>query len=320
MGFRTDQVPVSPAPESFGISLEELRALVRRALAEDLGAGDWTTKWTVEPDARASGTFISQQETVVAGLRVAAEVFRELDPAVRFEALVEDGAEVKAGTALAAVHGPAAALLGGERVALNFLQHLSGIATLTRRFKEQLAGLKTELLDTRKTTPGLRLLEKYAVRMGGGKNHRLRLDDGLLIKNNHLRLAGGVRAALERANRPPSSKLAIEIEVSNAEELEEAIAAGAGRVLLDNMTPGMVKQCVALARQLTDRVKLEVSGGVTLANIRAYGEAGADFISVGALTHSAPAAAMHFLIEPDEGTDRRPSVGAKRRRKAARTK
>jgi nicotinate-nucleotide pyrophosphorylase (carboxylating) len=310
------------AAEALGVTPEELRVEVGGALAEDLGAGDWTTKWTVAAGARARGTFVSQQELVVAGLAVAAAVFRELDTSVRFEDVVEDGAMLKAGAAMAEVHGPAAALLGGERVALNFLQHLGGIATLTRRFKDQLSGLKAELLDTRKTTPGLRALEKYAVRMGGGKNHRLRLDDGVLIKNNHLRLAGGVKAAVERAraSRPESSGLEIEVEVANAEELEEAISAGADRVLLDNMTPGMVKQCVALVRQLTDRARLEVSGGVTLSNIRAYAEAGVDFISVGALTHSAPATAIHFLIEPEDASARPPSAGARRSRKTGRAK
>lgn len=319
MSTQANPVSVPVASRALGLSEEELTALVRGALAEDLGAGDLTTEWTVAADRCARGTFVAQQELVVAGLPVAAAVFRELDSSARFESLVEDGAMLKAGAAMAEIHGPAAALLGGERVALNFLQHLSGIATLTRRFKEQLAGLKAELLDTRKTTPGLRLLEKYAVRMGGGKNHRLRLDDGVLIKNNHLRLAGSVKAALEkaRANRPESSRLELEVEVSNAEELEEAIAGGAGRVLLDNMTPGMVKQCVALA---AGRVALEVSGGVTLSNIRAYAEAGVDFISVGALTHSAPAAAIHFLIEPDDASTRPLSAGARRSRKTARAK
>jgi nicotinate-nucleotide pyrophosphorylase (carboxylating) len=298
VGARADPAAMRPTSNTLGLSPEELVKLVRRALAEDLGRGDLTTKWTVESGARARGTFMSQQEAVVAGLPVAAAVFRELEREAGFRSLAEEGTLVKPGAVIAEVRGAAATLLAGERVALNFLQHLSGIATLTRQFKEHLRGLEAELLDTRKTTPGLRALEKYAVRMGGGRNHRMRLDDGVLIKNNHLRLAGGVRVAVEkaRANRPHASEPPIEVEVSNAEELEEAIAAGAGRVLLDNMTPGMVKQCVAVAR---GRVLLEVSGGITLANLRAYGETGVDFISVGALTHSAPAASIHFLIEPD---------------------
>ena len=293
--------PVSPSivrPIPLGLSSGELRGLVEAALKEDLGGGDLTTRLTVSANRKARGALLSQQELVVAGLPVAAEVFRLLDAEICFEASVDDGAEVDAGAQLALVTGTAATLLTGERVALNFLQHLSGIATLTRRLQTRLTGLKTELLDTRKTTPGLRALEKYAVRAGGGKNHRLRLDDGILIKNNHLRLAGGVRAAVESARklRPlEAANLPIEVEVVNLAELDEAIAAGAEAVLLDNMTPALVRDCVARA---AGRIRLEVSGGVNTSNIRAYAEAGVDAISVGALTHSAPAANIHFLIEP----------------------
>ena len=293
--------PASPSTVRaipLGLSSGELRALVEAALKEDLGGGDLTTRLTVAPGRRARGALLSQQELTVAGLPVAAEVFRALDAEICFEANVEDGAEVDAGAQLALVTGTAATLLTGERVALNFLQHLSGIATFTRRLQTRLTGLKTELLDTRKTTPGLRALEKYAVRAGGGKNHRLRLDDGILIKNNHLRLAGGIRAAVENARklRPTEvTNLAIEVEVASLAELDEAIAAGAEAVLLDNMTPALVRECVARA---AGRIRLEVSGGVNTSNIRAYAEAGVDAISVGALTHSAPAANIHFLIEP----------------------
>jgi nicotinate-nucleotide pyrophosphorylase (carboxylating) len=276
----------------------ELRALVEAAIREDLGRGDITTQLVVAADRQARGRILSQQEMVVAGLPVAAEVFHVLDAETRFETSVDDGVEVDAGTELAVVTGSAATLLAGERVALNFLQHLSGIATFTRKLQAQLAGLQTELLDTRKTTPGLRTLEKYAVRAGGGKNHRLRLDDGILIKNNHLRLAGGVRAAVERACRERPSVAAhvpIEVEVSSLAELDEAIAADAEAVLLDNMTPPQVRECVTRA---AGRVRLEVSGGVNAGNIRAYAETGVDAISVGALTHSAPAADIHFLIQP----------------------
>ena len=269
--------------------------MVERALAEDLGEGDLTTRLTVPEEKKARGTFSSQQTLVVAGLPVAAEVFRVLDPSTFWEAGVEDGAEVYAGTPMATATGKAAAILAGERVALNFLQHLSGIATLTRDLKAKLEGLKAELLDTRKTTPGLRSLEKYAVRVGGGRSHRMRLDDGILIKNNHLRLAGGIRTAVENARRNRTRALGIEVEVSSLAELDEAIAAGAEAVLLDNMTPADVRQCVARAQ---GRVRLEVSGGINAANIRAYAETGVDCISVGALTHSAPAANIHFLVEP----------------------
>jgi nicotinate-nucleotide pyrophosphorylase (carboxylating) len=278
-----------------GLSPGELRTLVEAALKEDLGSGDVTTRLTVPEGQKARGTFINKQALVVAGLPVAAEVFRVLEPSLAWEPIVEDGTEVGPGTRLAVVSGMAAALLAGERVALNFLQRLSGIATLTRRLKAELAGLQTNLLDTRKTTPGLRSLEKYAVRVGGGRNHRMRLDDGILIKNNHLRLAGGIRAAVESARRRRPPRMLIEVEVSNLAELDEALTAGADAVLLDNMTPAEVRECV---RRAAGRVRVEVSGGINAANIRAYGETGVDSISVGALTHSAPAGDIHFLIEP----------------------
>lgn len=278
-----------------GLSPGELRTLVEAALKEDLGSGDVTTRLTVPEGQKARGTFINKQALVVAGLPVAAEVFRVLEPSLAWEPIVEDGTEVGPGTRLAVVSGTAAALLAGERVALNFLQRLSGIATLTRHLKAELAGLQTDLLDTRKTTPGLRSLEKYAVRVGGGRNHRMRLDDGILIKNNHLRLAGGIRAAVESARRRRPPRMLIEVEVSNLAELDEALTAGADAVLLDNMTPAEVRECV---RRAAGRVRVEVSGGINAANIRAYGETGVDSISVGALTHSAPAGDIHFLIEP----------------------
>lgn len=273
----------------------ELRALVAAALKEDLGSGDLTTRLTVPQGRRARGTFINKQTLVVAGLPVAAEVFRALEASVGWEPLVEEGTEVAPDTRLAVARGTAATLLAGERVALNFLQRLCGIATLTRRLKAELTGLNVEVLDTRKTTPGLRAVEKYAVRVGGGRNHRLRLDDGILIKNNHVRLAGGVQPAVENARRGRPAGMLVEVEVANVAELDEAIAAGADVALLDNMTPGQVRECVARA---AGRLRLEVSGGISAANIRAYGEAGVDYISVGALTHSAPAADIHFLIEP----------------------
>jgi len=280
---------------SLGLAPGELRALIEGALKEDLGSGDLTTRLTVPEGQKARGTFFSKQALVVAGLPVAAEVFGVLEPSVAWKLMVEEGAEVGPSTRLAVVSGTAAALLAGERVALNFLQRLSGIATLTRRLKVALAGLQADVLDTRKTTPGLRSLEKYAVRVGGGRNHRLRLDDGILIKNNHLRLAGGIRAAVENAQRRRPPGMRIEVEVANLAELDEALAAGADALLLDNMTPAEVRECV---RRATGRVPLEVSGGISAANIRAYAETGVDAVSVGALTHSAPAADIHFLMEP----------------------
>lgn len=285
----------SELADPLGLSSEELQALVVQALEEDLGQGDITTRVTQLEGVPARGTFRSKQDLVVAGLPVAEKVFKGLDASVDWRTLVEDGTEVVRGTPLAEASGNAATLLAGERVALNFLQHLSGIATFARRLKSELNGLKAEFLDTRKTTPGLRSLQKYAVRMGGGQNHRLRLDDGILIKNNHLSLVGGIRKALETAlvNRPPGFH--VEVEVTNLGELDEAIAAGADGVLLDNMTPAEVAAAVLRAR---GRVRLEVSGGIDAGNIRAYAETGVDYISVGAMTHSAPAADINFRMSP----------------------
>ena len=277
------------------LSSGELRALVEMALAEDLGQGDLTTSVTVPAGMRACGTFRSKQSLVVAGLPVAAMVFLVLKPTVEWNPALEDGSDVAAGTVLASACGPAATLLAGERVALNFLQHLSGIATYARRLKEELAGTRAEFLDTRKTTPGLRNLQKYAVRLGGGQNHRLRLDDGILIKNNHLQLVGGIRAAVENAKRQRPAGYHIEVEVTSLAELEEALECGADGVLLDNMTPAEVRQCVERA---AGHMRLEVSGGIDATNIRAYAETGVDYISVGALTHSAPAVDINFRIEP----------------------
>lgn len=277
------------------LSSGELRALVEMALAEDLGQGDLTTSVTVPAGMRACGTFRSKQSLVVAGLPVAAMVFQVLKPTVEWNPALEDGTEVAPGTVLASACGPAATLLAGERVALNFLQHLSGVASYARRLKEELSGTRAEFLDTRKTTPGLRSLQKYAVRLGGGQNHRLRLDDGILIKNNHLQLVGGIRAAVENARRQRPPGYHIEVEVTSFAQLEEALECGADGVLLDNMTPEEVRQCV---ERSAGRIRLEVSGGIDATNIRAYAETGVDYISVGALTHSAPAVDINFRIEP----------------------
>ena len=280
--------------ESPALPAEEVREIVHKALAEDLGGGDVTTRVTVSEGLKARGTFRAKQWLVVAGLPVAEEVFRALDPSTALEFIVEEGKEVPPGSALAVLTGQASTLLAGERVALNFLQHLSGIATFARLLKEELAGLRTEFLDTRKTTPGLRSMQKYAVRVGGGRNHRLRLDDGILIKSNHLRLAGGIRTAVTNAlrHRPPGFH--IEVEVTSLRELEEAISTGVDGALLDNMTPAEVRRCVELAG---GRIRLEVSGGINAHNIRSYAETGVDYISVGALTHSAPAVDINFTVE-----------------------
>lgn len=295
MGGYLSPPAADESSESLDFSSEAIRELVFHALAEDLGQGDLTTRVTLPTTMPAQGTFNSKQKLVVAGLPIAQKVFEVLDSSVEWLGGLEDGAEVEAGIALASVRGTAGPLLAGERVALNFLQHLSGIATYARRLKDQLVGCRAEFLDTRKTTPGLRSLQKYAVRMGGGRNHRLRLDDGILIKGNHLRLAGGVTIAVERAlqQRPPGYH--VEVEITTLEELDQAIKAGADGVLLDNMTPAQVRECVERA---SGRVRLEVSGGIDANNIRAYAEAGVDFVSVGAVTHSAAAVDINFRIVP----------------------
>jgi nicotinate-nucleotide pyrophosphorylase (carboxylating) len=269
------------------------RETVRRALAEDLGWGDLTTQATVPAEARARGHILAKSPCVVAGLDVAEETFRQLDPAVVLRRHRHDGDACASGEVVAVAEGQAGALLTAERTALNFLQRLTGIATLTRRFVEA-AGGRITVLDTRKTTPLLRVLEKYAVRAGGGTNHRMALDDGVLIKDNHIRLAGGVTAALSRT-RAAGVEVPIEIEVQSVEQLEEALAAGATRILADNFSDAELAEVVRRAR---GRARVEVSGGVTIDRLSAIAASGADFVSVGALTHSAPAADLSFELEP----------------------
>jgi nicotinate-nucleotide pyrophosphorylase (carboxylating) len=269
------------------------RDLVKRALAEDLGSGDVTTEATVPADERAVGVFLVKQECVLAGLEVAAEVFRQVDPAVEMTALRRDGDRCSAGDEVAEVRGPARALLTGERTALNFLQRLSGIATLARRYVEA-AGGRIIVLDTRKTTPTLRALEKYAVRAGGARNHRMGLHDGILIKDNHARLAGGVRQAVELM-RATASPLLLEVEAQALDEVDAALDAGASRVLVDNMTTADIAEAVRRSR---GRATIEISGGVTLDRIPELAATGAEYVSVGALTHSAPAADISLELRP----------------------
>jgi nicotinate-nucleotide pyrophosphorylase (carboxylating) len=276
-----------------GLDPQVVREVVARALAEDIGAGDITTAATVDPEKRAGGILLAKSPLVLAGLDVAAEAFRQLDPSVTVLAFCEDGAVCRPGEQVASVEGAARALMTAERTALNFLQRLSGVATLTRRFVEAARGCIT-VLDTRKTTPGLRHLEKYAVRAGGGTNHRTRLDDGILIKDNHVRLAGGVAEAFRRM-RDAGHRLPIEIEVQSLEEVDAALLAGAERLLLDNMATPEIAEAVRRSR---GRARVEISGGVTLARLPELAETGADFVSVGALTHSAPAADISFEIVP----------------------
>jgi len=270
---------------SFLLPLWQIDEVVRRALEEDIGPGDHTTNAIIPAEAQASAVIVSKDTGVLAGLPVAERVFHLLDSRVILERLLEDGSGLEPGSVIARVRGPARALLTGERVALNFLRHLSGVATQTRRLVDLIAGTKARLVDTRKTTPGLRLLEKYAVRVGGGCNHRIGLYDGVLIKDNHIRVAGGVAAAIRRARAYAPHLTKIEVEVEDLEQLEEAIAAGADVILLDNMDLDLLREAV---KRAGGRVPLEASGRITAENIRAVAETGVDYISVGAVTHSAP--------------------------------
>jgi nicotinate-nucleotide pyrophosphorylase (carboxylating) len=266
-------------------------------LAEDLGRGDITTQATVTRNTRARGRFLAKEAMVVAGLEAAEAVFSTLDSQQQLEAFASDGEEVEAGKVIARTSGFADVLLAGERVALNLIQRLSGIATLTRRYVRAVEGTNAQIVDTRKTTPGLRMLEKYAVAAGGARNHRYGLDDGVLIKDNHIALAGGVAAAVERARETTGHLHKIEVEVSTEKDLREAIRSGADILLLDNLTPEETASRVAVARELAPQVTLESSGGITLDNVRAYAEAGVDLISIGALTHSARAVDISFKIQ-----------------------
>ena len=267
-------------------------------LNEDLGRGDITTQSCVMRQQRARGRFLAKEPMVIAGLEAAEAVFSTLDSQQQLEAFVSDGDEVEPGKVIARTQGFADVLLGGERVALNLLQRLSGIATQTRQFVRAVEGTKARIVDTRKTAPGLRMLEKYAVQAGGGRNHRFGLDDGVLIKDNHIALAGGVATAVERARAAVGHLHRVEVEVSNDDDLREAIGSGADILLLDNLSPEETARAVELARQLKPDVLLESSGGITLENVRAYAEAGVDLISVGALTHSARAVDISFKIQP----------------------
>lgn len=273
---------------------QRVASVVRAALEEDVGARDITSESTVPDTARARGVLVAKQELVVAGLDLAVAAFRALDPAVDWAPEAKDGDRFFPGTVLGTLLGRARPLLTAERVALNFLQRLSGVATLTRRFTDAVAGTGARIRDTRKTTPNLRFLEKYAVEVGGGVPHRGGLDSGILVKDNHVRLAGSVRQATLRAVAGAEG-LEVEVEVERLDQVEDAIGAGAHMLLLDNFTPAGVAEALALVR---GRVPVEVSGGVRLENVREYAEAGPDFIAVGALTHSAPAMDISLEIEP----------------------
>lgn len=266
-------------------------------LNEDIGRGDITTQSIVMRSQSAKGRFIAKESMVVAGLEAAEAVFSTLDSQQQIEAFVSDGDEVEAGKVIARTSGFADVLLAGERLALNLMQRLSGIATLTRQFVRAVEGTRAAVVDTRKTTPGLRMLEKYAVLTGGARNHRFGLDDGVLIKDNHVALAGGVATAVTRARKAVGHLHKIEVEVSRERDLREAIEAGADILLLDNQTPEETRRMVEVARSLAPQVLIESSGGITLENVRAYAEADVDLISVGALTHSARATDISFKIQ-----------------------
>jgi nicotinate-nucleotide pyrophosphorylase (carboxylating) len=262
-----------------------LEPIVRRALEEDLGrAGDLTSELTVPADKMAAVRLVARKSGTVAGLIAAECAFRLLDPSIEFHRQRPDGSPVQAGTLLVRIAGPARAILTAERVALNFVGHLSGIATATRTIVDAVTGTRAKIVDTRKTTPGLRLLEKYAVRCGGGFNHRFGLDDAILIKDNHIAAAGSIRAAIERVRAGTAHMTRIELEVDTLAQLEEALALGVDTILLDNMAPDTLREAVRLA---DGRATLEASGNVTLATVRAIAESGVDYISSGAITHSA---------------------------------
>lgn len=275
--------------------LAGLEATVRQALAEDIGTGDITTLLTVPIELQAQARMIAKSVGVVAGLPVVAEVYRQVDSEVTIIFDVQDGDTIQPGQTLCRLEGAAQSLLTGERVALNFVQRLSGVATKTARYVELIAGTQARVVDTRKTTPGLRALEKYAVRMGGGRNHRFGLYDAVLIKDNHIQASGGIQAAVEAALSQASHVLSVTVECDTLDQVEEALTAGADIVLLDNMTPDELRQAVAL---VDGQAMTEASGGITEETIMAIAQTGVDIISVGALTHSAPALDISLELLP----------------------
>ncbi|MCX6021775.1 MAG: carboxylating nicotinate-nucleotide diphosphorylase [Chloroflexi bacterium] len=273
--------------------------IVDSALTEDMGLGDPTTESLVDPDWRGRALLVVKSPGVIAGLAVSALVFRRVNPAITFTPLAEDGAAVTPGQAVARIEGPVGSMLQAERVALNFLQRMSGVASETARFVAAVADLPVRIIDTRKTTPGLRLLEKYAVRMGGGFNHRLNLSDGVLIKDNHLAalatFSGGTLAdAVGQARRRASHTVKIEVECDTLDQVREAAASGADIILLDNMTPEQMREAVDI---VGGRALTEASGGITLATVRAVAESGVDLISAGSLTHSSKALDISMDLE-----------------------
>jgi nicotinate-nucleotide pyrophosphorylase (carboxylating) len=284
-----------------------ITGVIENALLEDRATRDATSYACIDPNQRASATILAKQDCILAGIGCVSrilDVYAALDGAVtsHYEVTTHpeifDGIRLRSGQSIAVIQHNARVILSCERVILNFMQRLSGIATLTRQFVDAVSGTKARILDTRKTVPGLRMLDKYAVRCGGGQNHRLDLSDGVLIKNNHIALAGGIVPALERAHKNRRGEQIIEIEVRALEELEQALEHGGEAILLDNMSVETVKRAVERCSRVERRIPLEVSGGITLENVRAYAETGVNFISVGALTHSAKAVDMSMRLAP----------------------
>jgi nicotinate-nucleotide pyrophosphorylase (carboxylating) len=271
--------------------------LIDLALEEDRGAGDWTTRWTVPARAKVQAAITAKADGVIAGVALAAAVFLRLDPRIDFEVLAGDGVVVKPGDPVVRVLGPGRAILTGERTALNFLQRLSGVATQTRRFVDAVAGTGARILDTRKTTPAWRALEKAAVRAGGGDNHRAGLYDMILIKENHAAIAGGMAEAIRRVRDQNSRDLSVTVEIHSQQDLEDALAAGVDRVLLDNMSTAQMIEVVRRLRKMKGRPLIEASGNMSLDRVREVAEAGVDFISVGAITHSAPVLDLSLTLQ-----------------------
>lgn len=273
---------------------ELIDSLIDLAFAEDIGDGDHTTLSTIPADAMGRQHLLVKEEGILAGVDVARRVFERFDPLLRMTVMIGDGKHVKPGDIAFVVEGPVRSLLQTERTMLNIMQRMSGIATMTARYQERLSGLKAKVLDTRKTTPGMRILEKEGVRLGGGANHRMGLFDMILIKDNHVDFAGGIPQAVSRAKEYLKSRgkdLKIEVEVRNTAEIDQALEAGVDRIMLDNFTPERTAEAVS---RIAGRAEIESSGGITLDTIRSYGEAGVDFISVGALTHSVKGLDMSF--------------------------
>lgn len=268
--------------------------IIKRALEEDIGSGDVTTAYTLTGAEKGKASAVAKADMIVCGLDVFKAVFHYFDDGIKFKSLDKEGAAVKKGTALAELSGSLSSVLTAERVALNLFQRMSGIATLTRRFVDEIKGTKAKIIDTRKTAPGLRLLDKYAVRIGGGFNHRFGLDDGILIKDNHIEAAGGITAALKRVRGNVPYMLKVEVEAKNLKEVKKALSGGADIIMLDNMSVSDMRACVKF---VDGRVPLEASGNVSLTNVRQIAETGVDFISAGALTHSVTAADISLLVK-----------------------